>query len=381
MTFKEITTGTAVARSLIIHGAAFLAMATAPSLKMMPEGTSTTTVEIVNTAPPKGQQVKTMKPTAVVEPPATSAAQAPIVAKEVVIPKAKKVKQAVVPPPAKVAKKKSRAKTKSAQGKSVRDMNGEVATLAAEKEKLRRQMKKMEDEMRQARLAQIAREEQEELRKKEEAERQRESLAAALAAERAKILEDQKKRDLEQQAAIQSALAAQKAEMDAKNAALAKELEAQRAAQATALAKANRVIDGQGKQLNHLKNNNQKLAAANQGMANAMQENLAYGLPTGTRDVRNLRQVSGNVPPQYPYRDRLAKRQGKVLLHYYVSSQGYVSNVRVVKSSGHQTLDREAARALSKYRFYPGQQGSTKHWVNFSLVGKAQSLTGGLKTQ
>ncbi|MDC0980379.1 energy transducer TonB, partial [Bdellovibrionales bacterium] len=130
-----------------------------------------------------------------------------------------------------------------------------------------------------------------------------------------------------------------------------------------------------------LQSNNNNLNSQNQGLAKQMKENLAYGLPSGTRDVRFLRQAQGNVPPQYPYQDRLAGHQGKLLLHYYVTPKGRVANVQVIKSSGYQSLDREAQKALGRYRFHPGQQGPTKHWVNYSLVGKAQSLTGGLKTR
>ncbi|MCB0421424.1 MAG: TonB family protein [Bdellovibrionales bacterium] len=382
MPMKEVTTGTAIARSLILHGAAFLAMATAPSLKMMPEGTvQTTEVEIVNLQAPKGQQVQTMKPESLSQAAPAAAAKAPKIDNAVVIPKAKKLAASVPAPPPKASPKNQRAQKNPAP--EMKDLQGTVTARMQkeESEKIRKELEAMREEMQRSKLAEIARQEVEEQQRKEREKQREESLSAALAQEREKYLEAQKEREQAQKAALAAALAQQKAEMDERNAALSKELEEQKAAQAAALAKANKVIEGQGSQISNLQNKNQQLVAKNEGMSRAMKENLAYGLPSGTRDVRHLRQVSGNVPPQYPYDDRLKNNQGQVLVHYYVTPQGHVSNIRVVKSSGYSTLDREALRALSQYRFYPGQQGSTKHWVNFSLTGKAQSLTGGLKTQ
>ena len=107
----------------------------------------------------------------------------------------------------------------------------------------------------------------------------------------------------------------------------------------------------------------------------------AYGVPSGTRDYRQLTQAAGNVPPQYPEASRWKGEQGRVHLLYYVTAEGRVTNVRVQKSSGHLRLDREAVRAIRKYRYRPGQAGQTLHPVTFDLRGEA--IPGGehLRTQ
>jgi TonB family protein len=61
----------------------------------------------------------------------------------------------------------------------------------------------------------------------------------------------------------------------------------------------------------------------------------------------------GNVPPRYP---KLAEDRGiagAVLLRVVVSPEGEVISVAVRESSGHALLDREAVRAVLRWRFRP----------------------------
>jgi len=106
---------------------------------------------------------------------------------------------------------------------------------------------------------------------------------------------------------------------------------------------------------------------------------MNHGVPSGTRRAMDLRQNPGNVPPQYPYQSRLKKHQGVTRLLYYVTPEGRVQNLKVIKSSGYKELDLEARRAILKYRFYPGQQGYTVQNVNYRLMGKAKEIPSGLR--
>ncbi|MCC7404515.1 MAG: energy transducer TonB [Bdellovibrionales bacterium] len=104
------------------------------------------------------------------------------------------------------------------------------------------------------------------------------------------------------------------------------------------------------------------------------------GIPEGARLNTDLRQHPGNVPPVYPAVARQSGWEGTVSLSYNVSSEGRVENIRITKSSGYQILDREAYRAISRYRYLPGQQGQTYHPVIFRLTGPAQALPSRLRT-
>jgi protein TonB len=104
------------------------------------------------------------------------------------------------------------------------------------------------------------------------------------------------------------------------------------------------------------------------------------GIPEGARLNTDLRQHPGNVPPVYPAVARQSGWEGTVDLSYNVSPDGRVENIKITKSSGYQILDREAYRAISRYRYLPGQQGQTYHPVIFRLTGPAQALPSRLRT-
>lgn len=109
-------------------------------------------------------------------------------------------------------------------------------------------------------------------------------------------------------------------------------------------------------------------------------EGSATAQGTGAiQDARNLVQMPGNNPPEYPTQDRLQGNQGIVYLTYFVNANGTVSNIRVARSSGHPRLDAEAVRAVSKYRYVPGQDGPAVHPVIFKLNGPQQEMQSGLR--
>lgn len=113
-------------------------------------------------------------------------------------------------------------------------------------------------------------------------------------------------------------------------------------------------------------------SAAGSGVAAAAGEEL--------RSYLDLKQQSGNRAPQYPDLARRRGDQGEVILNYFVTSQGAVKDIRIAKSSGSRDLDQEALRAVSRYRYVPGQEGWTEHPVMFSLKGSAVPQASRLRT-
>lgn len=63
-----------------------------------------------------------------------------------------------------------------------------------------------------------------------------------------------------------------------------------------------------------------------------------------------------NPEPDYPLAARRRQQEGTVLLEVIVTAEGRVEAVEVISSSGHETLDRAAIRAVERWRFEPGRQ-------------------------
>jgi protein TonB len=61
--------------------------------------------------------------------------------------------------------------------------------------------------------------------------------------------------------------------------------------------------------------------------------------------------------PEYPDNARRQGREGRVLLRVLVDDQGFSKQVEVNRSSGSDTLDRAAAEAIKRWRFYPARYG------------------------
>lgn len=64
-----------------------------------------------------------------------------------------------------------------------------------------------------------------------------------------------------------------------------------------------------------------------------------------------------NQPPSYPPDAARAGAEGTVQLMIRVSAQGIPLEVRTVKSSGNQSLDSAAQRAVHRWRFRPALEG------------------------
>ncbi|PIU00312.1 MAG: hypothetical protein COT74_05120 [Bdellovibrionales bacterium CG10_big_fil_rev_8_21_14_0_10_45_34] len=87
-----------------------------------------------------------------------------------------------------------------------------------------------------------------------------------------------------------------------------------------------------------------------------------------------LRARAGNPMPQYPWKARLNRVEGTVVLGFDVTSSGAVKNVKVLRSSGDTALDREALKAQSKWRYYAGRTGNFYRAWNFRLRGEAREV-------
>ena len=85
------------------------------------------------------------------------------------------------------------------------------------------------------------------------------------------------------------------------------------------------------------------------------------------RSHSQLKQIKGNPLPVYPAEALKKKWEGRVEVIYYVNPGGFVEQIQLKQSSGHSALDNSALRALSRYRYHPGQEGWVQHPVEFFL--------------
>lgn len=75
-----------------------------------------------------------------------------------------------------------------------------------------------------------------------------------------------------------------------------------------------------------------------------------------------------NEVREYPYKAYVRKIQGRVLCSFVVGADGRVSNIRVIRSSGDESLNREAMRVISEMpRWKAGRVGNTKVAVRVVL--------------
>jgi periplasmic protein TonB len=72
-----------------------------------------------------------------------------------------------------------------------------------------------------------------------------------------------------------------------------------------------------------------------------------------------------NPAPAYPALARRRQYQGTVILEVLVDAGGYVTDLRVSRSSGHPILDRSALADVRRWRFAPARRGgrAVEMWV------------------
>jgi protein TonB len=76
-----------------------------------------------------------------------------------------------------------------------------------------------------------------------------------------------------------------------------------------------------------------------------------------------------NPRPEYPNIAKRRGHEGTVLLEVLVNSAGNVDDLRVLKSSGYQVLDRSAMKSVKDWLFEPGSIGDRKvdMWVRIPV--------------
>lgn len=110
--------------------------------------------------------------------------------------------------------------------------------------------------------------------------------------------------------------------------------------------------------------------------------NKAYGRPEGVQSDAVLTPVAGNKSISYPTMARFRKLEGETIVHYTVSGDGAVTEVKLVKSSGHDILDDSVIETVKGWKFKPtGQEGVYERPVKFSLKGDAVPAPSKLRRQ
>jgi protein TonB len=73
-------------------------------------------------------------------------------------------------------------------------------------------------------------------------------------------------------------------------------------------------------------------------------------------------------PPKYPEEAKKRGEQGTVRLLLLVNEDGYVTQAKVLKSSGFLALDRAGLESSGEWRFLPGKVNgkATCMWITFS---------------
>ena len=75
--------------------------------------------------------------------------------------------------------------------------------------------------------------------------------------------------------------------------------------------------------------------------------------------------------PDYPYEARRRKEEGTGLFRLLVDERGKVTNVTVLRSTGHPILDAEGLRALKAWLARPGERREVDVPLRFLLSGSA----------
>ena len=70
--------------------------------------------------------------------------------------------------------------------------------------------------------------------------------------------------------------------------------------------------------------------------------------------------VSGAITPRYPRSSRVKGEEGDVTLWFLVLENGRVEDIRVVKSSGFDGLDKAAEKAVMSHHFVPAQRNKQR---------------------
>jgi len=110
-----------------------------------------------------------------------------------------------------------------------------------------------------------------------------------------------------------------------------------------------------------------------QGAGN-MVDGESYGVNGPIRSLEDIRQMPGNKRPQYDNEDRFQGRQGEIAFLAFVSSEGRITELKLIKATGHRTLDSKTLKAIRDWKFYPGQEGWVEIPFRWDLKGGPQEM-------
>jgi protein TonB len=95
---------------------------------------------------------------------------------------------------------------------------------------------------------------------------------------------------------------------------------------------------------------NMDLNLANDGLSGAsVAQNLGN---IGDGIAVNLMPIF-KIPPTYPNRAKMLKKEGVVVLEFTITKEGLTSNIKVVKANPPKIFNKSAIKALSKWKFKP----------------------------
>lgn len=90
------------------------------------------------------------------------------------------------------------------------------------------------------------------------------------------------------------------------------------------------------------------------------------------RKLEDLRQMPGNLKPEYDTEERVKGLSGSIVLYGFVTKEGRLSEFKMIQSTGHRSLDKKTLVALKKWKFYPGQEGWVELPFKWDLKGGVQ---------
>lgn len=122
------------------------------------------------------------------------------------------------------------------------------------------------------------------------------------------------------------------------------------------------------------------VAAPESGNATEAPQTLALGTTPGVQSDSVLMPMATNKSFSYPMIARMRKLEGVAVVHYTVSASGVVTDIKVMQSSGHASLDNQAVDTIKNWKFKPtGKDGVYERPVRFSLVGDAKEAPSKLR--
>ena len=94
-----------------------------------------------------------------------------------------------------------------------------------------------------------------------------------------------------------------------------------------------------------------------------------------TPNATNVKHYAIYAPrPNYPLYARQYHWTGEGLFMCHIRPDGTVASVDVLRSTGHEMLDRAAIKALRQWRFQTGDMNAIKIPINFSMSGKGSPV-------